>query len=132
MPGWFAIAMTLWALTLGQAGCASFEPSYTELVDRRFNVWLGKSKDDRIRVAGPPEQCAPLQSAEEACTWRSVGIDGTSVSRFVTVTSWAHQVVFIYDKNGIARQWHYSGSWGERASSDKEQSMMPGSEALLP
>ena len=122
----------LWTILLAIPGCLFHDPSYSQLIDQRFNAWLGKSKDERMRIAGPPERCAPLQSSEEACVWESKGIEGSSVTKFVTVSSWMHQVVFIYDRQGIARAWHYSGSWGERSSGDKGAEGQPRSDTVLP
>lgn len=124
--------LCLLMVMLSLVGCAAFDPPYSDLIDQRFNPWLGRSKDDRMRTAGPPERCAQLQSGEEACTWKSTGIDGSSVTRFVTVSSWLHRVVFIYDRNGMARAWHYSGSWGERSSAGPGEHTSPASGALLP
>ena len=126
----FPLLPLLAALSL--VGCAAFDPPYSDIIDQRFNPWLGKTKDDRIRIAGPPERCAQLQDGEEACTWKSAGIDGSSVTRFVTVSSWLHHVVFIYDKTGVAKAWHYSGSWGERSNNNAGERMSPESSALLP
>jgi hypothetical protein len=43
-----------------------------------------------------------------------------------------HHVVFVYDPEGLARAWHYSGTWGQRSSTDTGDSGPPQSEALLP
>jgi hypothetical protein len=119
-------------IVLTLPACTLFNPSYSEVIDQHFNPWLGKTKDDRMRVAGPPEQCAQLQSGEEVCSWKSAGVGGTSVSRWVQVSSWMHQVVFVYDKQGIAQSWKYSGTWGERSSGDPNEGGAPQSGGVLP
>ncbi|MEW6542756.1 MAG: hypothetical protein AB1411_04000 [Nitrospirota bacterium] len=66
------------------------------LVDA-LNYWLGKPKDERVRVVGSPSQCAPLNTAEEVCEWRQP----------------TQQVLFTYDKDGIGKSWSYRGDYGE-------------------
>lgn len=65
------------------------------LVDA-LNYWLGKPKDERVRVFGAPSQCTRLQRAQEKCEW----------------TKSNQQVVFLYDPDGIAKSWSYRGDFG--------------------
>lgn len=71
------------------------EESKRFLVDA-LNFWLGKPKDERIRVFGAPSRCARLDGAQEQCEWKKTN----------------QQVVFLYDSNGIARSWSYRGDFG--------------------
>ena len=49
---------------------------YRKEMAARFNQWLGKHKDERIRTKGPPDKCATLSSGEEACEWSQRGVSG--------------------------------------------------------
>jgi hypothetical protein len=87
-----------------------------------------------MRLVGPPERCARLRSGEEVCSWKRVSLDLPAVRRQVipNVPNSMHHVVFVYDPEGIARTWHYSGTWGQRSSTDTGDSGPPQSEAVLP
>jgi hypothetical protein len=73
-------------------------------MEPQWNGWLGKTKDDRMVVEGPPDRCAPLQNGGEVCEWRSVG------------AAWEHRRIFVYDREHVARSWTYQGTWGTRRS----------------
>ena len=118
----------------GLGGCSALSESYSDEIDRTYNPWLGRTKEARIQAVGPANRCAGLRSHEEVCAWDRIGLDMPAVRRLITQTvpSWTHHVVYVYDQTGIALSWHYSGTWGERSSRDRETSGPPRSEALLP
>ena len=115
-------------------GCATFNESFSDDIDRTYNPWLGRTKGDRIQMVGPPERCARLRSEEEVCAWDQMVLDMPGVRRLMTQTvpSWMHHVIYVYDQAGVARAWHYSGTWGERSSGDPKPSAPPHDSALLP
>lgn len=82
-------------------------------VSPRWNVWLGKTKDERIRELGLPDRCAVLTTGEEVCEWRKLGVN------------WEHKLSFIYDGQRIAREWSYSGSWGQQTSREPVRPAFP-------
>ena len=91
---------------------------------------LGRSKDDQIKRRGLPSGCTTLTSGEEACEWRIGGTTAHTTSCFPNMVtggqncgtsgggSWEHRFMFTYDREGIAQEWVYSGSWGRRSSRD--------------
>ena len=91
------------AIFLGKEGMA--EKRLNEMTPR-WNLWLGKAKDERIRKMGPPEQCATLQTGEEVCTW------------VVLRPNYQQRLSYTYDRQGIAQEWNYVGDWGKRSSRD--------------
>lgn len=120
---------------------ASFEGCIIrELVDARqldsmaarANLWLGKSKDDRMKVIGPPDKCAALREGGEVCDWvlRAVSTDsvncppdliyGGHQCRGGGSHSEEHHALFTYDRSGIATEWNYRGSLGQRSSRDSQ------------
>ena len=95
---------------------------YREESAARFNKWLGKHKDERIKAIGPPVKCAVLSSGEESCEWSKSGISGSGSASggqgSSSFSSWEHRVIFTYDREGIARQWSYNGNLGSFTSAD--------------
>jgi hypothetical protein len=101
-------------------------------IDSKLNPWLGKTKDERIRRLGPPTQCAPLSNGDEACSWVQGGVQTTAIDCPPDYTngghrcsggggsSWEHRAIFVY-RSGIAQEWNYWGSLGERSSKDSQQ-----------
>jgi hypothetical protein len=119
---------------IGQAGCPALNDSFSDDIDRTYNPWLGQTKGARIQIVGPPQRCQRLQSKEEVCAWDRMSLDMPAVRRMLlmNIPSWKHHVVYVYDQSGIARAWHYSGTWGERSSGDKPSADSPDQSALLP
>lgn len=98
----------------------------------KWNAAIGtRSKDDQIKKAGPPERCATLKDGNEACLWRFGGVSGggsysnISGQGSSSVSSWEHRLTWTYDKDGIAREWSYGGSWGQRTSKDPAPTVAP-------
>jgi len=97
-------------------------------MDARFNPWLGKTKDVRINVIGPPDTCTVLSTGGEVCEWVSNGVASTSLNcpadlihrepdcRGEVGESWEHLVLYTYDRDGVAIEWNYRGSSGQRSS----------------
>ena len=112
---------------VGSSGCAS-QPS--KLIDNNLNPWLGKTKDERIRLIGAPSQCVALSNGDEACSWIMTDAETQTdcPPDFVhgghrcsgSGSSGEHHVVMVYDRNGIAQEWNYRGSLGERSSKDSK------------
>ena len=121
-------------VSISSIGCATFNDSFSDDIDRTYNPWLGRTKDERIQIVGTPERCARLQSQEEVCAWDRMALNMPGVRRLMsqTIPSWMHHIVYVYDPSGIARSWHYSGTWGERSSGDSSPSMPAQYSALLP
>jgi len=100
----------------------------THPMDARFNPWLGKTKDVRVNVIGPPDTCTVLSSGGEVCEWVSNGVASASLNcpadlihrepdcRGGVGESWEHHVLYTYDRDGIATAWNYRGSSGQRSS----------------
>ena len=128
------IHVLLLLVTINSIGCAEFNDSFSDDIDRTYNLWLGRTKDERIQMVGPPERCARLQSQEEVCSWDRMALDMPGVRRLMnqTIPSWMHHIVYVYDPSGTAKSWHYSGSWGERSSGDSSSFMPAQQSALLP
>jgi hypothetical protein len=113
------------------SGCSSLlcnygdcGPYYQEKLDEsrtRWDYWLGKSKDDRIKSVGPPTACSMLTTGEEVCEWAEGGVSGggsynPTFGGSSSVSSYAHRRIFTYDQNHIAVAWSYRGTWGESRS----------------
>ena len=93
-------------------GCAVIETS-SELVggglfasrkDRqekqgqKLELWIGKTKAERVRVIGVPEQCAMTASKEEVCQWRFFEAAGGTTNYSL--------VVFTYTAD-VATDWSF-------------------------
>ena len=79
------------------------EQSKKFLVDA-LNYWLGKPKEERVRVFGAPSQCAKVKDTQERCEWKKP----------------TQQIVFLYDSKGIARSWSYRGDFGQFNNANHE------------
>ena len=66
-----------------------------------LDFFLGKSKEERIRIMGEPDKCMAINPAEEICEWKP---KASSTEQHITYT---------YDKDGIARSWSYQGVYGQ-------------------
>lgn len=78
------------------------------LVDS-LNFYLSRTKEDRVRVFGPPSQCTSLGPAGETCLWRTP----------------TQQIAFAYDREGYARSWAYEGPQGQFTSQDAPMVPLP-------
>lgn len=125
-------AISVMVLMLGGAiaGCAKH--ATVNPVDINLNPWLGKSKEERMRMVGAPTQCITLNTGEEICDWVRRGpydfnIDcppdgiygGHRCQR--TAGREKHHLIFRYDRQGIAHAWSYRGSGGTRRSDVVDQ-----------
>ncbi len=118
--------LTLLLLMMLASGCSLTREAYNqEKLDEwevRWNQWLGKSKDERIKNIGPPDLCSSLTDGGEVCEWRSGGVSGDGSYSAHTgygassVSSWEHRRIFVYDRDHIARAWSYQGTLGARDS----------------
>ena len=72
-----------------------------------LNYFLGKSKDERIRVIGKPDACSQYNTGEEACEWTPKAS-----------SSGQQRVVYTYNRDGLARAWSYSGPLGQFTNAD--------------
>jgi hypothetical protein len=61
-----------------------------------LNYWVGRSKEERIRVFGAPTQCTKLNTGHEVCEWKNE----------------KQQVAFNFDPRGVASSWSYRGEYG--------------------
>jgi hypothetical protein len=96
--------------TVGQIN----EAHYSQL-SGNLNQWIGKHRDERIKVAGLPSRCFVLETHEEVCEWIHEGMSGQSYcgvnGGYGASSSWKHSVLFIYDSRRIAKSWRYNGDW---------------------
>ena len=81
-------------------------------MDANLNPWLGKTKDERMKVIGPPDRCVPLNAGGEVCEWFTYGV-------FQGVSN-EHHVIYTYDRNSIATEWNYRGDLGHRSSRESQ------------
>lgn len=117
------------AVGLEVAGCSTVgqinEEHYSQL-SGNLNQWIGKHRDERIKVAGPPSRCFVLETHEEVCEWIHEGMSGQSYygvnGGYGASSSWKHSVLFIYDSRRIAKSWRYNGDWGQFQS---DQNLIP-------
>lgn len=117
------------AVGLEVAGCSTVgqinEEHYSQL-SGNLNQWIGKHRDERIKVAGPPSRCFVLETHEEVCEWIHEGMSGQSYygvnGGYGASSSWKHSVLFIYDSRRIAKSWRYNGDWGQLQS---DQNLIP-------
>jgi len=103
-----------------------------ERIDAWANPWLGKTKDARMQVVGPPDRCAAL-SDSEVCEWSTLGVSnstdncawnsayGGAQCGSVDGFPWKHRIRYTY-RDGIATEWSYRGSWGQRSSQSSRTS----------
>lgn len=82
-----------------------------------LNGWLGKPKNERIRIIGPPNACSGLNTGEEVCEWVTATRSVASSSQSSASSSEQH-VTFTYDKSSIARSWSYRGAYGQFTNAD--------------
>lgn len=107
-------------LCIKMGDCA---PWYTELLEEYsigWNAWLGKSKDQRIKEFGLPDNCMKLESGEEVCEWKVSGLSGSGSYYRGTgtsqISSYEHRLAYTYDRDHIARVWNYRGELGQANS----------------
>lgn len=117
------------AITLADAITGS--TLWLDSAEAKFNTWLGKPKDDRMKAIGPPDKCAVLSDGGEVCEWSAQGVYNDSVRCSPDYVhgghecsgggggSWEHHVIYTY-RDGIATEWSYRGSLGERSSRDSQ------------
>ena len=72
-----------------------------------LNYFIGKSKDERIRVIGKPDACSKYETGEEACEWTPK-----------SASAGQQHVVYTYNREGFARAWSYSGPLGQFTNAD--------------
>ena len=53
-----------------------------------LNFYLEKSKAERIRIAGPPDQCTSQSSTEENCEWTWVNNSAKQSVAYMEATGW--------------------------------------------
>ena len=107
-----------------------------ELVPR-MDKWLGQTKDALIKQRGLPSGCTTLMSGEEVCEWVRGGTTAPSTSCHPNAvtgrqdcytsrgSNWEHRFLYTFDRDGIAREWLYTGYFGRRSSSDPKPSAEP-------
>jgi len=67
-----------------------------------LDFFLGKSKDERIRIIGPPNACTRLTTGGEICEWSPKASSALE-----------QHVAYSFDRDGIARGWSYRGPLGQ-------------------
>ncbi len=95
-----------------------------EGMDVKLNPWLGQTKDDRMKIIGPPDKCAALSTGGEVCEWVFSGVSAVHCPSDAVYGghqcsgggSWEDRFVFTYDRDGITTQWNYNGSLVQRSS----------------
>lgn len=135
----FSIRVLLVCL-LGLQGCAVHDllvAQQAERIDAWANPWLGHTKAARIAVIGPPDLCT-TQNGSEVCEWSSlssINIPSQCAGDVLYAghpcgsggsSSREHRILYTY-RDGIATEWDYRGSWGERSSrSSRTNNTEPG------
>jgi len=66
-----------------------------------LDYFLGKPKDERIRVIGAPDKCMALNQGGEICEWKP------------KASSSEQHITYTYDKDSIATSWSYQGVYGQ-------------------
>ena len=66
-----------------------------------LNYFLGKPKDERIRVIGAPDKCIVLNPGGEICEWKP------------KASSSEQHITYTYDRDSIAKSWSYQGVYGQ-------------------
>ena len=123
------VCLVMWWMVVA---CVEHQPSVNP-VDVSMNLWIGKSKDERVQIAGAPTQCTNLKTGEEICDWvrrgpYDVNIDCPADGMYGghpcrrTEGLQKHHLIFQYDRQGIARRWTYWEDGGKRASSEMGES----------
>lgn len=103
-------------------GCDAYYQEQLDRLEPQWSQWLNKTKDERIKIAGPPDKCASLSDGGEVCEWSSGGVSGGGSYSAHTgygsssFSSWQHRRIFTYDSNHIAIAWSYQGILGQRSS----------------
>lgn len=109
------------------SGCLLHDMGDTKRLDSldvQLNPWLGKTKDFRMKIIGPPDKCAALSAGGEVCEWVLSGVSAVHCPPDAAYSghqcsgggSWEDHFVFTYDQDGIATEWNYNGSLGQRSS----------------
>jgi len=94
-------------------GCALHDrlvARQSEHIDAWANPWLGKTKDARMTVLGPPDTCAAVSDGE-VCEWVASDVSAGGGSLL------EHHISYTY-QDGIATAWNYQGPWGRRSNRD--------------
>ena len=129
--------MTIWHLLfyvvmIGLVGDLPGCAFQSKQLDKTLNPWLGKTKADRVTQVGPPTLCTRLSNGDESCVWDTGGGDTKGVNcapdflsegldcTEASSKSLEHHATFVYGANGLAYQWNYRGTLGERSSKDSE------------
>lgn len=81
----------------------------SEHIDAWADPWLGKTKDERVKVIGAPDKCTAVSDGE-VCEWVA-----SDVSTVGNGSSLEHHISYTY-RGGIATEWNYWGDWGQRSS----------------
>lgn len=89
-------------LVVGLTGCAEYA---LEDSTRKWDLWLGTTKDDRVRELGIPTRCHAFRAGGEVCEW-VVPVEG---GRTETLG-------LNFDAKGTTCQWTYRGFYGDRRS----------------
>ena len=84
-----------------------------EIVHKRLDGGLGKTKAEESATFGEPFQCNKPPAGGEVCGW----YDGGMSSGGITDSS-QHRVFYTFDKNGKASEWSYQGLYGKHNSRD--------------
>lgn len=113
--------------------CDAYYSEQLDEMESKWNQWLGKTKDERMKADGPPSKCLLLSDGGEVCEWVSGGVSGGGSYNPYTgfgdssVSSWEHRRIFTYDRDHIARAWSYRGSLGQRSSKGANAPLPPNS-----
>lgn len=75
-------------------------------VAKTLDYFLGKPKDERVRVMGAPDKCMALNPAGEICEWKP------------KASSSEQRITYTYDKDSIATSWSYQGILGQFTSTN--------------
>lgn len=90
------------SLLLAFAGCAA---DTVNEASRKWDAWIGSSKDERVRDLGIPTRCHAFKDGGEVCEWQVRWAPDTTDTLALT-----------FDSRGTVCQWTLRSVYGDRRS----------------
>ncbi len=90
------------SLLLAFAGCAA---DTVNEASRKWDAWIGSSKDERVRDLGIPTRCHAFKDGGEVCEWQVRWAPDTTDTLALT-----------FDSRGTVCQWTVRSVYGDRRS----------------
>lgn len=90
------------SLLLELAGCAG---QTLDDASKKWDAWIGTTKDDRVRELGIPTRCHTFKGGGEVCEWPVKWAPDTTDTLALT-----------FDSQGMVCQWTFRSLYGDRHS----------------